>query len=185
MKNFTLLKMFAFILVASLLLPACANEDLTPILGCTETDALNFNANATNNDGICAFASKKIVGEWRAELWELAGTDFVCSDFTLNYDFQEDGHFEYTFTGSVLPSFIGYGDWGLVGDELQLDYGGKGLNWKLASAFYEIQASNEENFATKFEEDYNHLKLAISLNNVSLDILFSKKRIRPVDKDNF
>jgi len=161
--------MFALALVTSLLLPACANEDFTPILGCTETDALNFDANATNNDGTCAFASKKIVGEWRAELWELAGTDFICSDFT----------------GTVLSSFIGHGSWGLVGNELQLDYGGEGLNWKLASAFYEIQGSNEENFTTNFEEDYNHLNLGISLEDVSLNISFNKKRVRPVDKDNF
>ncbi|MFK7980608.1 MAG: hypothetical protein AB8G86_11545, partial [Saprospiraceae bacterium] len=86
---------------------------------------------------------------------------------------------------SVLPSFVGYGSWGLVGNELQLDYGGKGLNWKLASAFYEIEESNEEFFATKFEEDYNHLSLGISLEEVPLNILFNKIRIRPVDKDNF
>ena len=172
-------------LVTSLLLPACATEELALTPGCTDTDALNFDANATTNDGTCAFASKKIVGEWRAALWELADTDFICSDFTLSYDFQEDGQFEYTFTGSVIPSFVGHGNWGLVGDELQLDYGGKGLNWKLASVFYEIHTSNEEFFTTKFEEDYNHLSLGIALEDVPLNILFNKVRVRPVDKDNF
>jgi len=172
-------------LVTSLLLPACATEELALTPGCTDTDALNFDANATSNDGTCAFASKKIVGEWRASLWELAGADFVCSDFVLNYDFQEDGQFEYTFTGSALTSFSGYGSWGVVGNELQLDYGGKGLNWKLAKAFYEIETSNEEFFTTKFEEDYNYLRLDISLEGIPLNILFNKIRVRTVDKDNF
>ena len=179
------MKMFVTVLVAVFLLQACTTEDLVPILGCTETAALNFDANATNNNGTCAFASKKIVGEWRAELWKLEGTDFVCSDFVLNYDFQEDGHFEYTFTGSVLPSFVGYGNWGLVGEELQLDYGGEGLNWKLVSAFYPMEGSTKEHFSTKLAEGNNQLALGMSLEGKSLDILFNKKRIRPVDKDDF
>lgn len=185
MRKLQLIRPFTLVLVVALMLPACTNEDLTPILGCTDTTALNFDTNATNNDGTCAFASKKIIGEWRASLWQLKGTDFVCSDFKVNYDFQEDGFFEYTFTGNVLTSFTGHGQWGLVGNELRLDYGGKGLNWKLASAFYDIEESSEENFTTQFEEDFNHLSLGISLGGVSLDILFDKKRERPIDKDNF
>jgi len=185
MRNFKLLPLFALLLVTSLLSPACVNEELTPVFGCTETDALNFNANATNNDGSCGFANIIILGEWTTANWELAGTDLMASDFTLNYEFHEGGQFEYSHIGNIIPSFTGHGTWKIIGNSLQLDYGETGINWKIASTFHELEASNEEFFTTNFEEDFNNLNLEVALGDISLNMSFDKKSITPIEKDKF
>lgn len=66
MKN-----VFLFSLIVLLVLPACKKKDKDPepvVTGCTDSNALNYNAAATQNDGNCQFAEKyfpfKIGNTW-------------------------------------------------------------------------------------------------------------------------
>jgi len=185
MRKLKLIIKHLFILLVALSLSNCSNQDLTPVLGCTEGDALNFDVNATTNNGSCAYLSKEVVGEWTASIWALAGNDYVCSGFGLTYDFKSDGQFDYTFNGDVIPSLSGHGKWVSVGKELRLSYEGQGLNTRLVNTLTKYGSLEAEQFETTFEDGYNQLNLFTQVGNTSLDIELTKKRNRPVDKDNF
>ena len=63
MLNDSLVKIFKFIILSyiSLLFNGCAEEDL---IGCTDCNAVNFNNDATQDDGSCILKNNNRIGEY-------------------------------------------------------------------------------------------------------------------------
>ena len=95
-------KLLYLFLTVSLIFSSCKKEEDEPtvINGCMDSQATNYNANATNDDGSCAYDP---VGVWEWESATQNGSD-IMSDFSAVYSFfWDNGDFglEY-YVGSTL-----------------------------------------------------------------------------------
>lgn len=62
--SYLFLLLFGFALAFS----SCDKDDPEPVLGCTDENAENYNAAATQNDNSCVFARDKFLGEFNGTL---------------------------------------------------------------------------------------------------------------------
>ena len=60
-KIYGLFAAFSVVLVLGLTFSSCGDDD---VMGCTDPDAENYNAEATTDDGTCTYARDKFVGSY-------------------------------------------------------------------------------------------------------------------------
>ena len=85
-------KIIYLFLIVSLIFSSCKKEEdevVTPtvISGCTDSDATNYNASATNDDGLCRY---DITGVWETTSSVLNGVELMGGTLTaleLHYFF--------------------------------------------------------------------------------------------------
>jgi hypothetical protein len=185
MKKVSFIKSLIFALAIILGFSSCYDELADSILGCTDADALNYDAAANISNENCIYLSKRVVGNWKSSFWLLNGNDYVCTGFSLDYKFKEDGHFEYTCNSPDILSVSGIGKWTSSGDQLKLDYEGNSLNWRLVNALHQTTSRKTEHFTTTFEQNLEGMNLASHIGNQSLVIKLNKIPTWPIAKDNF
>jgi len=109
-------KILYLFLTVSLIFSSCKKEEdevVTPtvISGCTDSDATNYNANATNDDGLCEY---DISGVWETTSSVLNGVELMGGPLTaleLYYFFTDGtlGTENYDESGNLW----GYGEWNI------------------------------------------------------------------------
>ena len=60
-KNYGLFAAFAVVLFLGLTFSSCGDDE---VMGCTDPDAENYNAEATTDDGMCTYARDKFIGDY-------------------------------------------------------------------------------------------------------------------------
>ena len=93
-------KLLYTFLAVSIIFSACKKEDDTPVAvnGCTDNTALNYNANATNDDGLCTY---DLVGKWTA-------TNVVIdSTLTVSYMGETIDSLSWSGSSTLTPQMVG------------------------------------------------------------------------------
>ena len=104
-------KILYLFLTVSLIFSSCKKEeeDNTPtaVQGCTDSDATNYNSNATSDDGTCMY---NIVGVWETTSAILNGTN-ILQGLDLIYVFENGniGTETYDAAGNMTSYAIGPG----------------------------------------------------------------------------
>ena len=68
------MKKLLYLLIAITLSCSSDGDASVVVTGCTDSDAVNYNPDATQSDGICFYS---IVGDWRASYYTIAGQDIL------------------------------------------------------------------------------------------------------------
>ena len=87
-------------LAVSIVFSACKKEDDTPVEvnGCTDNTALNYNSNATNDNGSCTY---DLVGKWTA-------TNVVIdSTLTVSYMGETIDSLSWSGSSTLTPQMVG------------------------------------------------------------------------------
>ena len=93
-------KLIYTFLAVSIIFAACKKEDDTPVAvnGCTDNTALNYNLNATNDNGSCTY---DLVGKWTA-------TNVVIdSTLTVSYMGETIDSLSWSGSSTLTPQMVG------------------------------------------------------------------------------
>ena len=93
-------KLIYTFLAVSIIFAACKKEDDTPVAvnGCTDNTALNYNLNATNDNGSCSY---DLVGKWTA-------TNVVIdSTLTVSYMGETIDSLSWSGSSTLTPQMVG------------------------------------------------------------------------------
>jgi len=93
-------KLLYTFLAVSIIFAACKKEDDTPVAvnGCTDNTALNYNLNATNDNGSCTY---DLVGKWTA-------TNVVIdSTLTVSYMGETIDSLSWSGSSTLTPQMVG------------------------------------------------------------------------------
>jgi hypothetical protein len=104
-------KILYFFLTVSLIFSSCKKEeeDNTPTVveGCTDSEATNYNANATSNDGSCMY---NITGVWETTSAVLNGANVLTGlDLIYVWDDEDIGTETYDASGNMISYALGSG----------------------------------------------------------------------------
>lgn len=120
-SQITLKFIFACLILSLIFLTTSCKKDIE---GCTDINSLNFNIEATVDDGSCVFLRDKIVGDWDAVNFFVDGNDAIFLNIfqDIEYSFDNDGTFEWSAIATAGDVFEGGGDWVVQGDFLEIDF---------------------------------------------------------------
>lgn len=138
MKNYHYITIIFFIILTFI---SCKKEEDT-ILGCTDSSAMNYNSNATSNDGSCLIAYDIAQGLWNINPncddinIPLLGDMFSLSD-ALPESIEVDGSggniiFIEISENQVEGTIDNDGNVIVSSQDLQLDMGGMGLDFPVS-----------------------------------------------------
>ena len=109
-KNKIMKKILYLFLTVSLIFSSCKKEEDEPtvINGCTDSQATNYNANATNDDASCMY---DVSGVWETTSAVLNGVDQLAGKTDLYYiwDNGQLGTETYDASGTMMGYSIGTG----------------------------------------------------------------------------
>ena len=103
-------KLLYLCLAVAFIFTACSKDDDPPtaVTGCTDSDATNYNANATSDNGTCEY---DISGVWQTTSAVLNGTNILGSQTDLIYIWPDGdmGTETYDATGYLMSYALGQG----------------------------------------------------------------------------
>lgn len=108
---------FLFLLV-SVVFSSCKKD----IGGCMDIESLNYNSEATIDDGSCEYLRDKIIGDWEVFTMELSNFDVVGLLYDdVNATFNSSGRNEWNLDKDVGTDRKITASWEVDGEELKLE----------------------------------------------------------------